>query len=433
MCTFITKQFDSKNSNITIFETILENNKIRNKETDILFRELEIFQFIPKISLFQNSSFIIFKLIKSFNIKNSLSIICNFFKKKFIIFYLLKKKINYQIYVKKLLFLSYTHCYTLNSLIVPHSFLENQHITIKKYGKLKFLKYSHFDIIKKLKIVDLKSGRAPIGDRSYFLIKEGVELNLSLINYGFNFLSFFNYLKIWSPCFVKKSLMKKCVQLNDFREQLYKIKENYTDKFLIATSEQSLCAKIQNTNHNLSHLPKKLVCYSECFRKEVGSHGKDTKGIFRVHQFEKIEQFIISEFKGFDSMINFLNLLEITEKFYKVFQLPYQIILLSTSDINFVSFLKFDIEVWFPGSKTFRELVSCSNCKNFQSLKLNIDSVFKKKNITPVNTFNSTLIATERFICNILENYQLPLGFKIPKNLTQGLRGLELINYKIFF
>lgn len=91
-----------------------------------------------------------------------------------------------------------------------------------------------------------------------------------------------------------------------------------------------------------------------------------------MHQFEKIEQFIISQFDGYDSAINFMNLLEITEKFYKLFQLPYQVTLLSTNDINFVSFIKFDVETWFPGSKTFRELVSCSNCKNFQVTPLQL-------------------------------------------------------------
>ena len=88
--------------------------------------------------------------------------------------------------------------------------------------------------------------------------------------------------------------------------------------------------------------------------------------MYRVHQFEKIEQFIISQSNGYDATINYLNLLEITEKFYKIFQIPYQIILLSTNDINLVSYIKFDLEAWFPGSKTFRELVSCSNCKNSQ-------------------------------------------------------------------
>ncbi|AIB09777.1 seryl-tRNA synthetase (serin-tRNA ligase) (nucleomorph) [Lotharella oceanica] len=415
------------------FETILEYNKMKNNKLDKIFRNLEIYQITTQLSLFQNNLFIIFKLIKKLNIKNLFKKTNNIIKNNTASFYLLRKKIIYQNFNKNLIFFNNYFISSFNSLIVPHSFINNQHIVIKKYGTLKFLKYSHYDMIKKLKIVDLHTSKQSIGDRGYFLIREGVDLNLSLIMYGFKFLTFFNYFKVWSPCFVKKSLLKKCVQLSDFEEQLYKIKEKITDKFLIATSEQSLCAKMENTIHNLSHLPRKLVCYSECFRKEVGSHGKDTKGIFRVHQFEKIEQFIVSQPNKYNSTNNFLNLLEITEKFYKLFQIPYQIILLTTSDINFVSYIKFDIEAWFSGSKTFRELVSCSNCKNYQSINLNIETSFKKKKFKPTDTFNSTLIATERFICNMLENYQTPFGLKIPKNLKQFLKNLDLINYKIFF
>jgi len=288
-------------------------------------------------------------------------------------------------------------------------------------------------MINKLKIVDIRSAKHSIGDRGYFLINEGVELNISLINYAFEFLTFFNYSKMWAPCFLNKKLMKKCVQLKDFEEQLYKIKEKFMNKYLIATSEQSICAKIENTKHHISELPKKITCYSECFRKEVGSHGKDTRGIFRVHQFEKIEQFILSQSEQYNSSNNFINLMEITEKFYKLFSLAYQIVLLSSNDINQTSFLKFDIETWFPGSKTFRELVSCSNCKNFQSSGLSFKTVCKKKCFSLINTFNSTLIATERFICNILEEYQISSGFKIPKNLEQFVGGSRTIPYKCFF
>ena len=159
----------------------------------------------------QNSLFIIFKLIKNLNINKIFKFSNSFIKNDKINCYLLKKKILYHIYNRKLLFLNINYILNINSLIVPHSFInvlffffKNQHITLKKHGTLKFSKYSHYDMIKKLKIVDLNCGKHSIGDRGYFLVKEGVDLNLSLINYGFKFLNFFNYFKIWSPCFIKK-------------------------------------------------------------------------------------------------------------------------------------------------------------------------------------------------------------------------------------
>lgn len=218
--------------------------------------------------------------------------------------------------------------------------------------------------------------------------------------------------------------MKEVAQLSQFDEELYKVlgkaSENAEDstideKYLIATSEQPIAAFHRNEWLKPSLLPIRYAGISTCFRQEVGSHGRDTRGIFRVHQFEKIEQFCITDpeksWEEFDFMISN------AEEFYKLLKIPYQIVNIVSGALNDAAAKKLDLEAWFPGSNAFRELVSCSNCTDYQSRRLQVRfGETKKMNESAVycHMLNATMCAVTRVICCILENYQEEDGVVVP-------------------
>ncbi|ONM26613.1 Serine--tRNA ligase cytoplasmic [Zea mays] len=227
--------------------------------------------------------------------------------------------------------------------------------------------------------------------------------------------------------------MAKCAQLAQFDEELYKVTGDGEDKYLIATSEQPLCAYHLGDRIYPAELPIKYAGYSTCFRKEAGSHGRDTAGIFRVHQFEKIEQFCITSPNDNDSWEMHEEMLKNSEDYYKEIGLPYQVVSIVSGALNDAAAKKYDLEAWFPASKTFRELVSCSNCTDFQSRRLGIGYGQKKNDEQSkqfVHMLNSTLTATERTLCCILENFQKEDGVEVPKALQPYMGGIEFLPFK---
>jgi seryl-tRNA synthetase len=176
-------------------------------------------------------------------------------------------------------------------------------------------------------------------------------------------------------------------------------------------------------------IPVKYVGFSTNFRKEAGTHGKDTKGIFRTHQFDKVEQIIIC--KPEDSWKFHEKMIKTTEKLYQALKLPYIIRSIAAGDLNDNAAKKYDLEAWFPAQNKYRELVSGSNCTDYQARKLNIRFVDKKGERNFVHVLNCTGIATERTICAILENYQQKDGsVKIPAVLQKYMNGLKKIKRK---
>mmetsp|Transcript_20974 Transcript_20974/g.29329 ORF Transcript_20974/g.29329 Transcript_20974/m.29329 type:complete len:287 (-) Transcript_20974:3209-4069(-) len=286
--------------------------------------------------------------------------------------------------------------------------------------------------MRKLDLVDLKSGFTAAGNRGYFLKNYAVDLNIALIKFGVVFLDKFCYKKFWAPLFLKQEIMKKCAQLEDYEDQLYKLVRSNKEYFLIATAEQAICAKLLKNSFYIPNLPEKYSCFSTCFRKEAGSHGKDTNGIFRVHQFEKVEQFIISYTRFIGKNRCFLKLIECSQLFYKILKIPYQLVLLDSKDLNYSSYCKFDIEAWFPGSQTYREVVSCTNCLDYQVNNLQIKIKNNYKAHCSLCTFNSTLVATQRMLCALLENHQNARGINIPIHLAQII-SKSFLSFKIFF
>lgn len=177
-------------------------------------------------------------------------------------------------------------------------------------------------------------------------------------------------------------------------------------------------------------MPTKFGGFSTCFRKEAGAHGKDNWGIFRIHQFEKIEQFVICEPE--ESWNEFHHMVNTAEEFYQSLNLPYRVVSIVSGALNDAAAMKYDLEAWFPGYETYRELVSCSNCLDFQSRGLDVKTQAKKddkgKQQQFVHMLNATLCATERTLCCILENYQTPEGLKVPEVLVPFV-GIDFIPY----
>jgi seryl-tRNA synthetase len=277
-----------------------------------------------------------------------------------------------------------------------------------------------------------KKGVGVSGHRGYFLKGVGVQLNLALINYGLSFLMKKNFVPLQTPFLMNKEPMGKTAQLEEFDEALYKVVGGDEDKYLIATSEQPISAYHQGEWLDPKILPLKYGGYSTCFRKEAGAHGKDTWGIFRVHQFEKIEQFCITDPEKSWDMHE--EMLKNAEEFYQSLNIPYRVVNIVSGALNNAAAKKYDLEGWLPSYGEYRELVSCSNCTDYQSRALEIRMGVKKQGDHQkryVHMLNATLCATTRTICAILENYQTPDGIVVPEVLQPFMGGLKLIPFVI--
>ncbi|KAJ9141246.1 hypothetical protein P3X46_031803 [Hevea brasiliensis] len=318
---------------------------------------------------------------------------------------------------------------------VPVSDDEANNAVIRVWGekrsdpKLK----NHVELVELLGIADTKKGANVAGGRGFYLKGDGVRLNQALINFGLDFLEKRGCTALQTPFFMRKDIMAKCAQLAQFDEELYKVTGEGDDKYLIATAEQPLCAYHLDDWIHPSQLPIRYAGYSSCFRKEAGSHGRDTLGIFRVHQFEKVEQFCITSPNGNDSWDMHEEMIKNSEDFYKMLNIPYQVVAIVSGALNDAAAKKYDLEAWFPASQTYRELVSCSNCTDYQSRRLEIRYGQKKSNEQAkqyVHLLNSTLTATERTICCILENYQKENGVEIPEPLRVYMGGKAFLPFQ---
>lgn len=283
---------------------------------------------------------------------------------------------------------------------------------------------SHHEVLDKLDGYDPERGVKVVGHRGYFLRGWGVFLNQALINYGLEFLDQRDYTPLQTPQLMLRDQMAKTAQLSQFDEELYKVTGDQADKYLIATSEQPISAYHSDEWLQPRQLPLKYAGYSNCFRKEAGAHGKDVWGIFRVHEFTKVEQFCITDPEKSWEM--FENMIATSEEFYKSLGIPYRVVAIVSGALNNAAAKKLDLEAWFPHQGEFKELVSCSNCTDYQSRDLEIRFGIKKQTDvkkTYVHCLNSTLCATTRTICAILENFQTEDGVKIPEPLRKYLPG----------
>jgi len=289
---------------------------------------------------------------------------------------------------------------------------------------------AHHEVLLRLDAMDLERGAKISGHRGYFLTNDGIDLNQALISYGLDFLRKRGYKKIQPPFMMNKDVMAKTAQLDQFDEELYKVIASDDEKYLIATSEQPISAFHSDEwfENPEKQLPIRYAGYSTCFRKEAGSAGRDMWGIFRVHQFEKVEQFCVTEpeksWEMFDSMI------AASEDFYQSLEIPYRVVAIVSGALNLAASQKYDLEAWFPYQGAYKELVSCSNCTDYQSRRLEVRCGLKSKDQSRkvyVHMLNGTLCATERALCCLVENYQTPEGLRIPEALRPYMQGREFL------
>jgi seryl-tRNA synthetase len=283
--------------------------------------------------------------------------------------------------------------------------------------KFDFEVKDHIDLGLKLDIMDLERASKTAGARFYYLKNGLVKLGQSLTAFALDFVSDKNYNLIQPPYMINRQSMEGAVIADDFEEVIYKVQDE--DLFLIGTSEHAIASMYYDEILEGSNTPLRYASISPCFRKEAGAHGKDQKGIFRVHQFEKIEQFIFC--RPEESWKEHERMIQNTEEFYQKLDIPYRLMLLSSGDMGKVSAKTYDIEAWMAGQNAYREIVSCSNCLDYQSRRLKIRFREKSNEDTKyIHTLNSTLIAIERTMVAILENNQTKDGHvKIPKVLQK--------------
>ena len=291
---------------------------------------------------------------------------------------------------------------------------------IKSWGKIPnfdFKVNDHIEISEKLDLVDLERAAKVAGARFYYLKNDLVRLNQALIHYALEFLAKKNYSLIQPPYMINHQSMEGAVITDDFEDVIYKIEDE--DLFMIGTSEHAMAAMHSGEIIEGKDLPLRYAGVSPCFRKEAGAHGRDQKGIFRVHQFDKIEQFVFT--RPEDSWKEHERMLAIVEEFYQNLEIPYKVMLLSSGDLGKISAKTYDIEAWMASQKAYREIVSCSNCLDFQSRRLKIRYREKTNEETKyLYTLNSTLIATSRVLVSIMENFQNKDGhFSIPTVLQK--------------
>lgn len=299
---------------------------------------------------------------------------------------------------------------------------------IKKVGKIPKFNFpikNHVELAEALKIVDFEKSAQASGNGFYYLKKELALLNQALIRFTLDILSKKGYEYIETPLMLHEKEIYASMDKSAIEQSVYSIKgdENLN---LIGTAEQPLLAMHSNDLFTESELPKKYFSYSMCFRKEVGAHGINEKGLWRTHQFNKVEQFIFC--KPEDSWKYYDELLKNTEEIFQKLKLPYRVIEMCVGDLSSWKAKSHDIEVWRPTTKEYGEVASLSNCTDYQARKLNI-KVMRDSNQEKqvVHTLNNTAIATSRAMVAILENYQQKDGsIKIPIVL-QKYTGFKII------
>ena len=307
---------------------------------------------------------------------------------------------------------------------VPFGKDDNDNQELKKWGELpkfSFKPLDHIEIGERNHLIDLESAARVAGARFYYLEEDLVQLNYALIQYGLDFIKKKHYRLYQPPYFLHKNIIAGAVALSDFEDMIYKIESE--DLYLLPTAEHALLALHNDGIIELDQLPLRYAGVSPCFRKEAGAHGRDTKGIFRIHQFEKVEQFIFSTPE--DSWKLHEELLGNAEEFWQSLRIPYRVVNVCTGDLGTVAAKKYDVEAWLPGQGKYREVVSCSNCTSYQAVRSKVR--YREKTSAPtkyVHTLNSTLVATERAIVAILENKQRADGtIEIPGVLQHYMGG----------
>lgn len=315
---------------------------------------------------------------------------------------------------------------------VPIGISDENNVEVRRWGEVKnfnFQPKDHIELGEILDIIDIPRGVKIAGTRNYYLKNEGVLLELAVLRFALDFLINKGFIPFLVPLMVKDDAMIGTGFFPGGEEQAYRLERDKLN--LIGTSEVSLASYHSNELLKYYELPKLYVGLSYCFRREAGTYGKDTRGLYRVHQFQKVEQVVLcinsdEESKKMHNMI-----LNNSEEILKALGLPYRVVVVCTGEMGQGQVFKNDIETWMPSRNNYCETHSCSSLHEFQSRRLNIRYKDKDGNIKFVHTLNNTAIASPRILIPILENYQQEDGsVVIPEVLKPYMNGLEVIRPK---
>jgi len=315
---------------------------------------------------------------------------------------------------------------------VPYGKDDSDNVELRRWGKSKkfvFKLKNHVELAESLGIADFERSAKISGTGFYFMLGDLVLLNQALIRYAMEKLIKKGFIPVEPPEMMRRKPYEGVTDLGDFDTMMYKVEDH--DEYLIATSEHPIAAMLMNEIILEEKLPLKFAGLSVNFRKEIGSHGVDEKGFFRMHQFWKVEQLIFctpeQSWKIHEEII------KNAEEMYKELKIPYRITNICTGDLGIVAAKKYDLETWMPRTKDYKEVVSCSNCTDYQARRLNIRCRDKKGNNRILHTLNSTAIATSRTLVAILENYQNKDGsVSIPTVLQKYMGGKKkILNQKV--
>jgi seryl-tRNA synthetase len=291
---------------------------------------------------------------------------------------------------------------------------------VGKPREFSFTPKDHVELGKILGAIDVERAAKVSGARFYYLTGVGALLELALVNYAITSASKAGFIPVIPPVLVKPAAMEGTGFLGQAAENVFHLKDE--DFYLVGTSEVALAALHMDEILDSKSLPIRYAGYSPCFRKEAGSYGKDTRGIIRVHQFDKVEMFSYCTLQ--DAEAEHQKLLNWEKDFLNAMEIPYRVIDVATGDLGSSANRKFDCEAWIPTQNAYREVTSTSNCSDFQARRLNIRTKTESAT-TPVATLNGTLVAIPRMIVAILENHQQSDGSVILPKALQGLLGME--------
>ncbi len=310
---------------------------------------------------------------------------------------------------------------------VPIGKDDSENVEIKRVGtpkKFDFELKPHGILAEELNIADFKRAAKVVGSGFVYLKNELALLDFALQRFAIEFLIKRGFTFVEPPFMLGREAYEGVTSLDDFEQVMYKIEGE--DKYMIATAEHPLVSMFMNETIDEDKLPLRFVGFSPCFRREIGSHGVDTKGLFRMHQFNKVEQVVFSTPEQSQKM--FEELQKNTEDMFAALGIPYRVVNICTGDMGIVASKKHDIEAWFPREKAYKEVASCSNCKTYQAVRLNIKVRRKDGTREYLHTLNNTGIATSRAMRAILENYQNRDGtVDIPEVLQPYMMGISKI------
>jgi len=310
---------------------------------------------------------------------------------------------------------------------VPEGKDEKGNVVIKEWGgkpKFDFKTKDYLELAEKLDLIDVKRAAKISGTRFGILKKEAVFLKFALRNFASEILIKEGFIPIDPPVMIRPEIMQAMGYVERGRDEIYYLKDD--NLCLIGTAEQALGPIHADEILEEKQLPKRYIAFTPCFRREAGSYGKDTKGIFRVHQFDKIEMFSFSHPQKSQKEHQFL--LSCEEKLMQALKIPYRMVQICTGDLGDPAAAKYDIEAWLPGQGCYRETHSTSNCTDFQARRLNIRYKEKSGKLSFVHTLNGTAFAIGRILIAIFENYQQKDGsIKIPEVLQKYLGRKKVI------